>query len=208
MSTTDRDNDRLPARRLETARRERTEVILPGRDLTPPFWERMRSYSRRKLFEARTKEVEAFTELTHALNIQEQAAHSLERTRLRSAEWDEETERKRIRTNYALEDIDLDEALEQRQHEQELARRRREAELNPPEPPQTNHGPTREEQLRNLADDVLQYGTTGRASKVAEQKIADFIASRGGEESLSDEDRENIAQLRAEALRLDQSKGS
>ncbi len=208
MSTNQQNNANLPARRLEPVRRERTDLVVQGANLTLPFWERAWSNSRRRLFEASAKEVAAFTELTEALDAQEQAAHALERTRLKSAEWDEEVERKRIRTNYALEDIDLDEALAQRRHEQAMARRRREAELNPPEPPEQKHGPTREEQLQRLADDVLQYGTTGRASKIAEQKIADFIASRGGEESLSDEDRENIAQLRAEALRLDQSKGS
>ena len=43
--------------------------------------------------------------------------------------------------------------------------------------------------------------------KVAKEIIDELIAERGGEENLTDEDLENIAFLKAEALRRDESKG-
>ena len=72
-----------------------------------------------------------------------------------------------------------------------------------PKPPRESF----ESKFRRQAKDTLQHGDVGLAMKVAREVIDELIAERGGEENLTDEDLENIAFLKAEALRRDESKG-
>lgn len=64
-----------------------------------------------------------------------------------------------------------------------------------------------ESKFRRQAEDTLRHGDVGPAMKVAREVIDELIAKRGGEKNLTDEDLENIAFLKAEALRRDESKG-
>ncbi|WP_436644545.1 hypothetical protein [Microbaculum sp. FT89] len=81
----------------------------------------------------------------------------------------------------------------QEESDKESARRQRDVRAldNPPR----SKGDARREAYRNMA----RYGAKGRHSIMAEEVIADLIAERGGEENLTDEDRENIARARHQA---------
>lgn len=63
-----------------------------------------------------------------------------------------------------------------------------------------------EERFRQRAEQIVTYGSTGRFMPISEEWRIKLIAQRGGEEHLTDEDRERIELLFAEARRLEESK--
>jgi len=178
----------------------------------PTFFERIRAYGNRKYYEARKAEIEAHTGMTDALGDNLRSRRGLQCEVVESEEWDEERERERIRATYAREDIELNESLEEAKHEAELARLRREEELKQAKQrgkvkQQRPSGPSRLERFREDIEQLMETGTLGSFMAIAEEYRQELIAERGGEEHLTEKDKENIELAFEHARRCQESKG-
>jgi hypothetical protein len=200
------EREKLPAK-TEIVERSRSQVELPAAPRgMPNIVERMRSYADRKYYGARTAEIEAHTGMTHALGENLRARTDLQRTMIESEEWNEDVERKRIRTQYALEDMELDAAVERRKHELDMEARQREAERNPP-PHKHNRDKSRRNDFRAEAENILRHGNAGPHLREAKAAVDALIEERGGDHNLTDDDRTHIEMLYEVAQRKDFSKG-
>jgi len=209
MTDDDKDDD-APETKRGLTKPKSSEPSLPAapRGL-PTVFERLRAYRNRKYYESRQAEIEGHTGMTEALDENLRARGNLQRRMIESEEWDEERERKRIRAEYALEDIELDESLKQTKHEAELARLRREAELQQAQQPKQRRpsGPSHLERFRDEIEQLMETGTLGSYMAIAEEYRRKLIEERGGEEYLTEEDRRRIELAFEIARRREESKG-
>lgn len=67
--------------------------------------------------------------------------------------------------------------------------------------------PSREDSFRQEAELIKEHGVSGRFLPIAEAIRQELIAARGGEEYLTEEDRERIERIFALARRYEESKG-
>jgi hypothetical protein len=205
----DDDGERdKPAAKTELVVRPHTQVQLPAAPAgMTNLRARMRAHADRKYYESRTAEVKAHTDMTHALGENLRAQTNLQGAILESEEWNEDIERKRIRTEYAIEDMDLDAALERRRHELEMEARQRELERNPPKPHKPNRDKPQRNDFRTEAENILRHGNAGPHLREAKAAVDALIEERGGEHNLTDDDRAHIEMLYEVARRKDFSKG-
>jgi hypothetical protein len=145
--------------------------------------------------------------MTQALGENLRAQTNLQRAIIESEEWNEEAERKRIRTQYTIEDMEFDAAIERRRHELEMEARQRELERNPPTPHKPKRDKSQRNDFRTEAENILRHGNAGPHLREAKTAVDALIEERGGEHNLTDDDRARIEMLYEVARRKDFSKG-
>ena len=162
----------------------------------------------RRTVEAEASRVKAENRLIDAHSEQEEALQRNARERIESARYSPANAEQEIRKNYVLDDLDRQDAIEEREQQLAIRRKQRARELaeydEKPAAPKPQQ--SRADRLEQMTDDILRYGTTGLASKIARRKIEELIAERGGREHLTKDDEERIRLALAEALREDESK--
>jgi len=94
--------------------------------------------------------------------------------------------------------------LEDRKIALEQQKRRREEAGN--KQPRTSSQQSAEDVFRAQAEQILQHGATGRFIPIAEEMRQKLIDERGGEENLTDADREHIELMFEHARRKEESK--
>lgn len=171
----------------------------------PNFIERIRSVADKKYYQFKADEINAHTNMTNALRENLQARDGLKQAIVESEEWNEQLERKRIRTTYEIEDMELDANLERRKHELALDAHRRQVEYDRLVNPPKSEKP-RKKDFRAEAEEMLKYGNAGPNLRAAHQVIEELIKERGGEDKLTEEDRERIELLIETARRKDMGK--
>lgn len=213
MTDDDDTEDDTANSKRDLPKEKSSELSLPAtpRGL-PTFFERLRAYGNRKYYEGRKAEIEAHTGMTDALGANLRSRRDLQCEIVESEEWDEERERRRIRTQYALEDIDLEEQLEKRKHEREMARLRREDERKqqeqaPKAKRRRTSGLSDLERFREEIEQLMETGTLGSYMAIAEEFRQRLIEERGGEEYLTEEDKRRIELAFEIARRRQESKG-
>ena len=202
-------HDDAPDPKRGVKKRESAALTLPAAPPgLPTVVERMRAYGRRRYYDSRKAEIESHTGMTDALSGNLSARRALQREIMESEQWDEERERKRIRGAHALEDIEHEEELAEREHQRAVDRKRRERELRQLDaPPQKPARATREERVREEISQIMERGAYGKFVAIAMEFRDILIEKRGGIENLTDEDWERIELAFEHARRSQESKG-
>ena len=164
--------------------------------------------SLQELIDAETAVVDAGTRNLHSKVSYGSAVVAL-------TEFDEVRERNKIKKTYDIEEanqgVELANSMDahaEAEHQAELASIRRAEDLekakNPPNKSEKRKRPTSDPEAE--FDDILNYGVEGKNASIAERAIAKFIKQKGGEEALTEEDRENIRMARMRAAQKDNAK--
>lgn len=218
------DQPEKPRSPVGTVRRG--EIIHPERDLrldTPgaiTLLDRITLYRREVLFKAQAAVARAFADFQRATKDASTAQRELEEELIHNQEWDGDVVRRRYAAQYREEDARLEhdvrladlerqEELEAKEYALELARASRAAARTAAareEAPTDRVKPSAEDLFRAEAEQIMKHGFSGKFMGIAAEFREQLIKERGGEENLTDEDRERIEQVFALARRKQESK--
>lgn len=208
---------------------KRGEIIHPERDLRldapgpVTFLDRLVLYRREVVLRAQAAVARAYADVQRQTKEASKEQRALEEELIHNEQWNPEVVRKRYERMYQAEDEEIEhnhrlgqlrrqDELEEREHQLENARRRREIERKQLER-QAQGGAKRssrataEDAFRQEAEQIMEHGVSGRFLPIAEEFRQQLIHKRGGEEYLTDEDKERIERVFEAARRREESKG-
>lgn len=170
---------------------------------------RLSIHQQTKLAKAEAVLGRALTELKSVAASWEEAALALNKQLAENEAYDFHQDVRMHKMKAELDEIELARALQEARHGMKLDKKKQKAELKDKPKQKSRKRSPQQPSFEDTAEDILSYGTAQKHARTAEQKIQDVLreADVTTEDELPEEMRDRIAELRREAVRLDQSKG-